>query len=284
MTTQSVTTHGSPRRKRFRWPSFGRGIGLTLVVFTFVAPLVWMLLASLKTNVDIYDPSKMFAFIPTFENYGTVFGQANFLSFIGNSFLVAFLATAFSLVLAVPAAYSMSRYMMGRSAAMVLLARIIPGVSLLVPWYFVFAQMRLVGSYTVLVLSMMFVSLPLILYIMMAYFDSMPEELEEAAQVDGLTPIDAFLRITLPLSIPGVATASILSFIFAWNNFLFALVLSSASTKTLPVAIFDFVGYASIDWGGLMAAAVTVTLPIMVIALFTQKYIVSGLTAGATKG
>uniref|UniRef100_UPI003514F8CE carbohydrate ABC transporter permease n=2 Tax=Bacillati TaxID=1783272 RepID=UPI003514F8CE len=133
-------------------------------------------------------------------------------------------------------------------------------------------------------LSHMFVSLPLILYIMMSFFDQLPEELEESAQVDGLTAIGAFYRITLPLSVPGIATATILSFIFSWNNFMFALVLAGQSTKTLPVAIFDFIGYASIDWGALMAASVVVTTPIMLIALFTQRYIVSGLTAGATKG
>src|SRR4029079_5566153 len=99
------------------------------------------------------------------------------------------------------------------------------------------------------------------------------------AMVDGLTPIGAFRRITLPLSVPGIATAGILSFIFSWNNFMFALVLSDADTKTIPVAILHFVGYASIDWGGLMAAATVVTVPIMVIALFVQKYVVSGLTA-----
>lgn len=284
MSATSLITVPEARRKKFAWPTFGRFVGLAAVVFTFVAPLMWMVLASFKTNVDIYDPSKIFNFAPTLANYSTVFGQADYGQYIWNSFFVALIATVLSLVLAVPAAYSMSRFVMGKSAMVVLLARIIPGVSLLVPWYFLFSQMRLVGSFTVLILSMMFVSLPLILYIMMSYFDSMPEELEEAAQVDGLTPIGAFLRITLTLSMPGVATAAILSFIFAWNNFMFALVLSGASTKTLPVAIFDFVGYASIDWGGLMAAAVIVTLPIMVIALFTQKYIVSGLTAGATKG
>lgn len=283
MTTRALVVPLA-RRRKFPWPSVGRAVGLTAVVVGFVGPLLWMVLASLKTNVDIYDPSKFFSFVPTLENYATVFGQANYGAYIWNSFFVAFVATVLSLVLAVPAAYSMSRFVMGKSAGVVLLARIIPGVSLLVPWYFVFSQLRLVGGYGVLVLSMMFVSLPLILFIMMSYFDSMPEELEEAAQVDGLTPIGAFLRITLPLSAPGVATAAILSFIFAWNNFLFALVLSGSATKTLPVAIFDFIGYASIDWGGLMAAAVIVTLPIMVIALFTQKYVVSGLTAGATKG
>ena len=110
-----------------------------------------------------------------------------------------------------------------------------------------------------LILSHMFVSLPLIVYIMMGYFDGLPLELEESALVDGLTHIGAFRRITLPLSVPGIATAGILSFIFSWNNFMFALVLSGADTKTLPVAIFDFVGYASIDWGGLMAASTVVT-------------------------
>lgn len=272
------------RRRKFQWSTLGRVVGLVLVVLTFVLPLLWMVLASFKRNVDIYDSSKLLSFTPTWSNYSTVFDQANFGSFIWNSFLVSAVATVVSLVVAVPAAYSMTRFTMKKSATMVLLARVIPGVSLLVPWYYVFSQMRLVGTYLVLILSMMFVSLPLILYIMMSFFEGLPEELEEAALVDGLTPIGAFFRITLPLSTPGIATAGILSFIFAWNNFMFALVLSGASTKTLPVAIFDFVGYASIDWGGLMAASTVVTVPIMVIALFTQKYIVSGLTAGATKG
>ena len=130
----------------------------------------------------------------------------------------------------------------------------------------------------------MFVALPLIVYIMMGFFDGLPVELEESGQVDGLTPIGSFWYLMLPLSTPGIATAGILSFIFSWNNFLFALVLSSSSTKTLPVAIYDFIGYASIDWGALMAASTVVTLPIMIMSLFAQKYIVSGLTAGATKG
>src|SRR5699024_5366747 len=162
--------------------------------------------------------------------------------------------------------------------------RIIPGISLLVPWYYVFANLGLVGGYGVLILSHMFVLIPISVYIMMSFFDSMPLELEEASLVDGLTPIGAFLRILLPLSVPGIATAGILSFIFSWNNFMFALVLSGANTKTLPVAVFDFVSYASIDWGAIMAATVVMTLPIIVIAVIGQKYIVSGLTAGATKG
>ena len=290
MTAATVTAHPVPqrttprrRRKSRSYPIF-RVLVLTTTVLLFIAPLLWMLVASFKTNVDIYDSSKTFFFTPTMDNYSNVLGRNNYFDFIFNSFWVALWSTVFSLILGVPAAYAMSRFSMGRSAMVVLMARIIPGVSLLVPWYFIFANMRLVGGFAVLILSHMFVALPLIVYIMMSFFDSLPTELEDAAQVDGLTAIGAFLRISLPLSVPGLATAGILSFIFSWNNFMFALVLAGANTKTLPVAIFNFVSYASIDWGGLMSASVVVTVPIMVIALFTQKYIVAGLTAGATKG
>ncbi len=287
MTTITAPSVLPPMRKKpFRWGKVGRIVGLTLIILAFLGPIAWMLMASFKTNVQIYDATKSFIFDPTLDNYGTVFDprRGNYLLYIWNSFFVAFTATALSLVLAVPAAYAMARFVMGRSAMVVLLARIIPGVSLLVPWYFIFAQMKLTGGYLPLILSHMFVSLPLILYIMMSFFEQLPEELEESGQVDGLTAIGSFMRITLPLSVPGIATATILSFIFSWNNFMFALVLSSNTTKTLPVAIFDFIGYASIDWGALMAASVVVTTPIMLIALFTQRYIVTGLTAGATKG
>ncbi len=271
----------SRRRKPF---SVFRAVALVVVVLMLIGPLVWMVLASFKTTVDIYDAGKAIFFSPTLQHYTKVLKQASYVQFIVNSFWVAFVSTGVSLVLGVPAAYSMSRFNMRRSSIVVLMARVIPGVSLLVPWYYVFSNLHLVGGYTVLILSHMFVALPLVVYIMMGYFDSLPIELEEAALVDGLTAIGAFRRIVLPLSLPGVATGGILAFIFSWNNFMFALVLSGAQTKTLPVAIFNFVGYASIDWGGLMAAATVVTLPIIVIALFTQKYIVSGLTAGATKG
>ncbi|MGO4383585.1 carbohydrate ABC transporter permease [Specibacter sp. RAF43] len=285
----SLVAADEPALRRRRKPlgvraySSFRVVALIVVVVALLAPLAWLVASSLKTNVDIYDPSKTIVFTPTFDNYVNVLTRNNYFIYIFNSFWVAFVSTALSLVLGVPAAYAMSRFTMHRSALVVLMARVIPGISLLVPWYYVFSNMRMVGGFSVLIMSHMFVALPLIVYIMMSYFDSMPLELEESAQVDGLTPIGAFRFITLPLSVGGMATAGILAFIFSWNNFMFALVLSGAKTKTLPVAIFDFVSYASIDWGGLMAAATVVTVPIMVIALFTQKYIVSGMTAGAIK-
>ncbi|PFG29339.1 carbohydrate ABC transporter permease [Paramicrobacterium agarici] len=289
MSAQTMTRSADEVAKRRRpgrlkaYNSF-RGVMIVAVVLIFLLPLVWMVMASFKTNVDIHDTTKSFIFTPILDNYSHVLGNDSYLNFVWNSFWVAFCATGISLLIGVPAAYSMSRFNMQKSALLVLLARIIPGVSLLVPWYYVFANLGWVGGYGVLIISHMFILIPISVYIMMSFFDSMPLELEEASLVDGLTPIGAFLRILLPLSVPGIATAGILSFIFSWNNFMFALVLSGSNTKTLPVAVFDFVSYASIDWGAIMAAACIMTLPIIVVALFAQKYIVSGLTAGATKG
>lgn len=274
----------APRRRRMRRVEVWRWIAIVVVSLVFLFPLLWMLASAFKTSLDITDPSAMFSFSPTMRNFQNVLTEQNFLPFIWNSLLVGVVSTGISLVIGVPAAYAMARHGMHRASGSLLLARIIPGVSLLVPWYFVFSRMGLVGGYTPLVVSHMFVTLPLIAWIMLSFFEGIPTELEEAGRVDGLSQIGVFRKIALPLAVPGVATASILAFIFSWNNFLFALVLSGEDTRTLPVAIFNFIAYSSIDWGGLMAASVIITLPVMVMALFTQKYIVSGLTAGATKG
>ena len=271
-------------KTRRRIGSTARFTVIGAIVAIFLFPILWMILASLKSSIDITNPSKMFDFVPTFDNYVKVFIAQDFFAFMVNSFIIAFAATLISLVVGLPAAYAISRYTVRSAGAFVLLARIIPGVSLLIPWYVIFAQLGLVGTYWVMILAHTFVSLPVVIAIMSGFFDGTSIELEEAAQIDGLSLLGAFLRITIPLAIPGIATASILSFIFSWNNFLFALVLTGSDTKTLPVAIFNFIAYLSVDWGGLMAASVVITLPVMIFALFVQKHIVSGLTAGSTKG
>ena len=257
---------------------------LVLVVLFLVLPIVWMVLAAFKTNVDIYDVAKTIAFMPTLENFTKVFAQGNFGAYIINSAVVALSATGASLVLGVPAAFAMSRFVMNKSALVVLMARVIPGISLLVPWYYIFSNLRLVGSLWVLILSHMFVALPLVVYIMMGFFDGLPLEIEEAGLVDGLTHIGSFWHLMVPLSRGGMATAGILSFIFSWNNFMFSLILANEHTMTLPVALYHFMAYAGVDWGGLMAAATVMTAPIIIFSLFAQKYVVGGLTAGATKG
>ncbi|KQP57148.1 carbohydrate ABC transporter permease [Agreia sp. Leaf283] len=271
------------RKKRLLGPTL-RTIAIVVVVLLFVLPLGWMLMAAFKTNLDIVTPSRTFDFTPTLDNFGTVFGAQDFAPFIVNSVVVGVGATIVALVLGVPAAYGIARYRIRNATAFVLLARVIPGVSLLIPWYFLFSQVQLVGTYTALILTHIFVTMPLVVAIMAGFFEGLPEELEEAAQIDGSSRVGAFVRVVLPLALPGVATSAILAFIFSWNNFLFALVLSNQETRTLPVAISNFTSYASVDWGGLMAASVIITVPVMLVALFAQRYVVAGLTAGATKG
>jgi len=257
-------------------------IGIVLIVLLF--PIAWMVLASFKSGLDITNPARTFSFSPTLRNYESVFAKQDFARFMVNSFIVAAATVLLSLFLGLPAAYVISRYRMYRATGLVFMARVIPAIALLVPWYYLFAKVGLVGTYTSLVLSHVFVGLPLVVAIMIGFFDGLPVELEEAGRVDGLTRYGSFARIAVPLAMPGIATSAILSFIFSWNNFMFALVLSGQGTKTLPVAIVNFIGYQGIDWGGLMAAAVVVTMPVIFVAFFTQRYIVSGLTAGATKG
>ena len=139
-------------------------------------------------------------------------------------------------------------------------------------------------SYAALILSHMLIALPVIVWIMSSYFEGVPMELEESAMVDGATRQRAFMSIILPLSGPGIVTATTLSFIFSWNNFMFSQVLSMEKTKTLPIAVYNFVSYAEVDWGGVMAAAVAIMLPAILLTMLFQKYVVKGLTMGAVKG
>jgi multiple sugar transport system permease protein len=144
--------------------------------------------------------------------------------------------------------------------------------------------MNLMDSYVALILSHMLIALPIVVWIMSTYFGGIPRELEESAMVDGATRQMAFVKIILPLSGPGIITATTLAFIFSWNNFMFSQVLSMERTKTLPIAVYNFLSYAEVDWGGVMAAAVAIMAPAIVLTMIFQKYVVKGLTMGAVKG
>ncbi|MDT0316864.1 carbohydrate ABC transporter permease [Streptomyces millisiae] len=270
-------------RRRHPW-SLLRGVAVTAVSLVFALPIVWMFAAAFKTNVQVTDPSVGLFFSPTLENFRNVLADGEILRSLRNSLIVGGVSTALSALIAVPAAWAVGRFRMHRTGSLILIARIVPAVSLLVPWYYLFARAGLVGSYTVLILSHMFVSVPLILWIMIGFFEGLPVELEEAARTDGLSAFGAFWRIALPLAAPGTATASLLAFVFSWNNFMFALIFADENTRTAPVTLFNFISYASTDWGGLMAAAALMTIPVVLVAVLGQKHLVAGLTAGATKG
>ena len=265
--------------------SIGKHTLIYLVAFFTIFPILWMLLASFQPNQSIINANKgLFDFIPTLKNYISVIQEYDFLDYTWNSFVVAFWATLLSLVIGLPCSYVVARYKMRKASMVVLLVRMIPGISFLLPWFSIFSSLGLRDSYTALVLSHMLVCMPFIVWTMVPNFETVPRALEEAAWIDGCTQIGAFFRVSLRLSVPGMVTAALLSVIYSWNNFMFSLILSGSNTQTLPVAIFNFVSYAYVDWGGLMAAAVLITLPIIILSICLQKYIVSGLTAGAVKG
>lgn len=257
-----------------------------VVLFITIFPILWMFIASFEPHQDIINQAAhgLFEFKATLDNYVKIFTEYNFQEYTINSLIVAVMAVALSLLIGLPCAYAIARFKMRRSSVVVLLVRMIPGISFLLPWFTIFSALGLRNTYTALILSHMLVAMPFIVWIMIPNFESIPQALEEAAWIDGCSKYGAFFRVSLRLSTPGIVTAALLAFIFSWNNFMFSLVLAGRDTTTLPVAVFNFVSYAYIDWGGLMAASVLITLPIIILALCLQKYIISGLTAGAVKG
>jgi multiple sugar transport system permease protein len=255
-----------------------------LVLVPFLFPFVWMLLGSFKQEVDFMAYPPVWIFKPTFENYVNVFVENDFGRFAINSTIVASLTTFFGLLFGIPGAYAVARYKRTGFALIVLAARMAPGIAFLLPWFVLFVQLRLTNTYFALVTSHLIFTMPLILWMMIGFIEAIPREIEQAAMVDGCTVWGSLFRIVIPLSLPGVAASGILCFIFSWNNFLFSVVLAGEATKTLPVAVFNFLGYQAISWGPLSAAASIITLPVLLLALVVQKYIVRGLAAGGITG
>jgi multiple sugar transport system permease protein len=258
-----------------------------LVVFilaVFLFPLFWMFLSSLRTQVENTAYPPVWVFKPTLQNYKEIFFRYPYLKYSFNSTVVAFGATIFALILGLPAAYSISRYKQTGLALAILISRIAPGISFLLPLFILFSRLQMIDTYPALILTHLIRVMPLVIWIMIGFFDDIPRDLEDAARIDGCSTFGAFFRVALPLAMPGIAASAILCFIFSWNDFLFALVIASRRTMTLPVAAYGFIGYGEINWGGLTAAAMVITLPALILALFIQKHIVKGLTFGAVKG
>ncbi len=257
---------------------------IVVVIAILLFPFYWMVLTSLRSQVDNVSRVPVWWFTPTFENYRNVIARNDFLEYTWNSFVIAALSTGIGLVLGLPAAYSIARFKQEGLAVAILIARLTPYITYLVPWYLAFRALGLIDTYLALTLTHLIVGMPLIVWIMISFFEGVPQDLEEAAFVDGATRIGAFWRVILPLSTPGIVAASILAFIFSWNQFLFSLVLSGPNTRPVPVAVFNFISYGQIDFGGLGAAAVLITLPVVILTLIIQRWIVTGLTMGAVKG
>lgn len=256
-------------------------IVLCIVLF---APIAWMILASFKNRTEIAKyPPELF-FTPTLENYQHLFTRTDFLENTLNSFYVAGGSTVLGLLLALPAAYAISWHRMTWPATLTLFARMAPGTLFLLPWFIMFSNVGLSGTHAALIITHAVITLPIALWTMLPHFDGLPRELTESAQIDGCSSLKILILIALPIVIPGLIVAIILSFIFSWNYFLFALALSGISSKTAIVASFNFIGEGVTNWGALMAAATVIALPPIILTFLIQRKLVAGLSFGAVKG
>lgn len=257
---------------------------LVFVALLILLPLAWMVLNSFKSSdqVTAYPPE--FLFRPTLENYIHLARTTDFIAYARNSLIESGGATLLGLLLGVPAAFAASVARANWPAIATLSARMAPGTLYLVPWYLVFRDLGMIGTYPALILTQGVIALPIVIWVLLPAFDAIPRSVIEAAEVDGCGMVRSLWHVAMPLIGSGLVIATILSFVFSWNFFLFALVLSDHGTKPLVVAAFNFIGEGSTDWGGLMAAATLITLPPLVLAIAVQRWLVSGLTLGAVKG
>jgi multiple sugar transport system permease protein len=264
-------------------------VAVVLLVFVCAFPFLWMALSSIKSLRELYTvPPHWLPEVPTLANYAKVLFASNVPRYFLNSTVISLGATALAIVLAVFASYGFARFEFPGKAgyqAFVLVGQLMPTAAIIVPLFVTLKTLGLVNTYLGLILVYMILTLPLSVWMLTGYFKAIPVELEEAAIIDGASRLGVLLRITLPLSIPGIVAVVVYAFVTTWNEFIFALCFATDSrVKTLPIGIAEFSTEFDTDWGAVMAASVVMTLPIAVMFLAMQRLFVSGLTAGAMKG
>ena len=289
----SANVHTSSVQKRqTNWGGIGRTIAVIVVLIVALFPFYWTLITSVKSDAEINaSPPTLIPHSFTLNNYIQAFSstQPAFAKDLLNSTLVAIFTTILSLIFGSIAAYAISRTKFrGKSGvlAVVLSVQMFPLIALVGPLYVFFTgTFNVYDTYVALIIPYLVIALPVTVYFLTSFFNDLPPDLEEAALVDGTTRLGALWRIILPLTAPGVFTTAILSFITVWNDFLFGLTMTSDSNaQTVTVAIPLFNGEHQIAFGEVSAAAIIVTIPLVIMVLFLQRRIVSGLTAGAVKG
>jgi multiple sugar transport system permease protein len=274
-----------------------RTVLIVLVLVFFLFPIFWILLMSFQTNDQILRIPPSIVFEPTLDNYLTLITgklqttagnlDVAFLKNLGNSLLLSTGSVILSLVLGVPAAYSFARFKfrLGENIAFTLLSfRFAPPLLVLLPLSLYFKQLGLTDSYFGLIWIYQLICLPLILWIVRGYFEDVSPDIEHAYRVAGHSWWTTFRKIAIPLARPGIAAAGLLAFIFAWNNFVFALILASADKQPVTVGALAFVTASGIQYGQIAAAIVLSVMPTLLLALYAQRYLVEGLSLGAVKG
>ena len=258
-----------------------------LIVF-LLFPFYWTFVTSIKSSAELYGQTVTYwPKMPTFESYRRLFSEYNFLKPMGNSLLVAALTTIISVTVSVLAAYSFSRYRFkGRKflMSMFLTNNMFPTVLLLIPLYAIMRKIGILYTPASLVLSYTTFTIPFSIWLLSGFLDDLPLSLEEAAMVDGANRAQAFLRIILPILMPGMVATGAYIFMNSWNEYTFAVMFTNEANRTIPVALKNLIGQLGVEWGMLTAGGIITIIPVCIMFFFAQKRLISGLTAGAVKG
>ena len=260
---------------------------LWLAVLAMLFPILWMILSSLKPPDIVQAIPPIWSFTPTLQNYNDVLtGSTSMTALVVHSAIVAALATVLTLAAALPAAYALARIRFRGKHALaswILSTIMFPPVVSAIPVFIVVGQLGLMDTYPALVIPYTAFNLPVIIWLLRSFVRQVPQEIEEAALIDGSSHVGVVRRIVLPLVAPGLAAAAILSFLFSWNEFLFALTLTRSAVKTAPVGVSQFTGMYGTQWGDLTAASTVIAAPVLIMTLILRRRIVQGLTFGAVK-
>jgi multiple sugar transport system permease protein len=261
---------------------------LTILVFLFfMIPIYWMLITSLKYGRDASSlPPQWLFFNPTLKNYTEAITNSKSLMFIKNSVIISGGTTFFSLLLGVPGGYAIARSrhkFLNVSSFFFLLLLMAPPVAMLIPFYLIMRDLHLLGTYWAVIILDTAFDASFVVWMMRSYFKDVPQEMEEAALVDGASRFSAFLLVALPLSLPGIISSALYCIIYSWSDFLFALMLTSPATKTIPLGILASFSSVDVSWGRMTTLSIFAIIPAVIISLFLNRYFIQGLTMGATK-
>ena len=263
-------------------------LGSLLILVWSMGPFVWQTSTSLQEDKALTSPTPSLIPNPlTLEHFHNIFTVKSFQSYIVNSAIVSLCATLLCLVLGALAAFALARLRVrGRFGVLsvILSVSMFPQIAIVGPLYLIAADLDLLDTYTILTIVYLALGLPLVIWVLFGYFDTVPREVDEAARIDGAGPIRLLVQIIVPMSLPGLVTTGLLAFIAAWNEFMFALAFTSnIQHQTIPVGIANFTNLYYVPWGDIAAASVVVTIPLVLLVLFFQRHIIQGLTQGAVK-
>jgi len=298
-----MTERGLNKRRfrRDRWKNTVNDVLLWLILFIFFVPALWIILTSIRIRSEInayppvwipsgfsFDSYKILFGMPTPEGAFGMGGSIPVADYARNSVVIALVSTFFALVFGMLAGYAFSRFRFkGKNGIYLgmMLARAVPGIALSLPLFIVFARVGLSDSVPGMVITYVALNIPFTAWLMDGFFRAIPQELDEAARIDGCSAWGAFLRVDLPLALPGAAAAGIFAFLTSWNEFaLSSIITRTPASRTFPSALFEFTGQFVSDWRGMTAMSVLMLIPAIIFVALVQRRLMEGLTAGATKG